>query len=182
MDQKTVLLKVSLHKFVHLKSFWTQLKTCTCEVRAAWGRVSRGLTVMPPWNLKLVKILKYGCGYICLLFDLGFRIIRMYPVSWFPNCVVTWSWPTLQPRPGLYWISHGKTLDSPGHKDVHLCSPSLPVHNAPMWMKLFMNWKNIDIDIPWTFLYTFCYLQFFFFFFWKRSYYFSLFQRHAFIF
>ena len=100
--------------------------------------------LMPPWNWKVAV-----STYIPSDFCFGL-IIRTYLVSWFPNCVVTWGWPTFQLRPGLYWISHGKTLDSPGHKDVHLCSPSLPVHNAPMWVKLFINWW----DITFSYFYT----------------------------
>ena len=42
MDQKTVLLKVALHKFVHLKFFWTQFKNMhlrgPCSLRLCISR------------------------------------------------------------------------------------------------------------------------------------------------
>ena len=42
-SKKPCCSKFSLHKFVHLKYFGPNSKTCTCEVRAAWGRVSQSL-------------------------------------------------------------------------------------------------------------------------------------------
>ena len=38
-------LRFSLHKFMHLKFFGPYSKACIFKVCAAWGRVSRGLTV-----------------------------------------------------------------------------------------------------------------------------------------
>ena len=38
-------LRFSLHKFVHLKCSWPYLEMCIVKVRAAWSRVSQGLTV-----------------------------------------------------------------------------------------------------------------------------------------
>ena len=46
MIRKPCCSRFSLHKFVHLKFFGPNSKTCTCEVRAARGRVSWGLTVL----------------------------------------------------------------------------------------------------------------------------------------
>ena len=45
MIKKSCCSRFSLHKFIHLKFFRPNSKTCTCEVHAARGCVSRGLTV-----------------------------------------------------------------------------------------------------------------------------------------
>ena len=46
-DLKTVLLKVFTINSFSSNFLGPNLKTCTCKVRAAWGSVSRGLTVHP---------------------------------------------------------------------------------------------------------------------------------------
>ena len=51
----------SLHKFVHIKFFWTQFKN---EVGAAWGHVSRGLTVTRKvcfWPILSCPICRVSC-------------------------------------------------------------------------------------------------------------------------
>ena len=44
--KKLCSLRFSLHEFVHLKFFGPYSKTSIVKVRATWGRVSRGLTVL----------------------------------------------------------------------------------------------------------------------------------------
>ena len=54
MIKKPCCSRFSLHKFVQLKFFGPNSKTCSNKVRAAWGRVSRGLTVQPFKSLYLL--------------------------------------------------------------------------------------------------------------------------------
>jgi hypothetical protein len=58
MDQKTVLLKVSLHKFVHLKFFWTQFKNVHL-----WGPCSLRPCISRPYCIQKLNDYKfaYGC-------------------------------------------------------------------------------------------------------------------------
>ena len=61
MIRKPCCSRFSLYKFVHLKIFGPNSKTCTCEVRAAQGRESQDLTVLSyictvVWKKHLVKM------------------------------------------------------------------------------------------------------------------------------
>ena len=50
-SKKPCCSRFSLHKFVQINFFGPNSKTCTCKVRVAWGRVSRGPTVFAKWSI-----------------------------------------------------------------------------------------------------------------------------------
>ena len=57
-DQKTVFLKISLHRFIHLKIFWTQFKNRHLQGPCISGSVFQGLTVLQKskfWNKTFKK-------------------------------------------------------------------------------------------------------------------------------
>ena len=85
-------------KFMQLKicatfvTFGPNSKTCTCEVRAAWGRVSRGLTVVKHVTVQDSLVVCINTR-VTFYFTTVFIIIHTGHYKW-----QTWDWPSCIPE------------------------------------------------------------------------------------